>query len=125
MQINSNTFKLVAASFYENNITQDIDEFESDFILFKFIKVSFTKYKNNKVINFRNTLNNIILIRNVFKNYHYLLLYYFQDDLSILKSFLVFLNICPKRNFNINGVVYNLQDVKEDLKLIKILEETI
>ena len=94
--INSNNFMMYAIKHYENPHCEGEKEFHDDMKRFKYIKRLLKKYKVNGVLKERLLLNHIIILRNLFGNEACVTLLLFKtqsEHLSVLKSFLLFLNM--------------------------------
>ena len=91
---------------YDNPHCVDIKEYFEDVRKLKYIKRLFNRYKEDGVIKERLILNHIISFYNVFSNDAAARLLFFRvgtEYHSLLKTFLVFLNLMPVQvndNFN-------------------------
>lgn len=107
--------------------TQNILEFDSDYLIIKYLKGQLSKFINNKKINKRLVLNYIIILSNVIRPPIVLVRILFlecnKELWGVLATFLKFLNLLPKKfllceNIYIetdNIVDYNLLDTLNDL----------
>ena len=94
--ITTNNFVMYAIKHYENPQCEGEKEFHDDMKRFKYIKRLFKKYTLGGQLKERLLLNHIIILRNLFGTEACvtLLLYKTQKEyLSVLKSFLIFLNM--------------------------------
>ena len=102
------------------------DEFFDDLRRFKYIKGSIQKYHLKNSINDRLVLNNIIMSYNVFNIDACTRMLFFKikpEQHSILKTFLIYLNIMPETVFNINGRNIHSTDIPVDLHAAEILRQ--
>ena len=104
------------------NVT--MDEFEEDIKRLKYIKRLIKRYKSTGELKERLILNHIIVLGNVFgvEATVRMLFYKFdQEDLSIIKTFLLFLQYMPARVRGIKGKEYLSSDISIDMKISKLL----
>ena len=93
-------------SSYDNPQCVDIDEFEDDVKIPKYIKRLINRYSSVGELKERLILNHIILFYNVFKRDAATRILFFKmepDDYSILKTFLTYLEYMPDVVELING----------------------
>ena len=91
---------------YDNPQCVDIDEFEDDVKIPKYIKRLINRYSSVGELKDRLILNHIILFYNVFDSDAATRILFFKmepDDYSILKTFLTYLNYMPEVVGLING----------------------
>lgn len=91
---------------YDNPQCVDLEEFENDIKIPKYIKRLINRYFSMGEIKERLILNHIILFYNVFKWEAASRILFFkmdEDDYSVLKTFLVYLNFMPEEVKMING----------------------
>ena len=108
---------MFAIRHYNNPQCEGEKEFQDDLKRFKYIKRLLRKYYETGILKERLLLNHFIVLNNVFGAYACatLLLYKIQKEYwAVLKSFLLYLNILKKDE---------LEDVQEDDKVRKVLEE--
>lgn len=101
-----------------------MSEFEEDLKRIKYIKRLIKKYKLTGDLKERLILNHIIVLSNVFGTECCvrMLFYKFdEEDYSILKTFLIFLNYMPKIVLGIRGKSIHSSDVTIDLFVAKRL----
>ena len=94
--ITTNNFVMYAIKHYDNPQCEGEKEFHDDMKRFKYIKRLFKKYTLSGKLKERLLLNHIIILRNLFGTEACvtLLLFKTQNEyLSVLKSFLIFLNM--------------------------------
>jgi hypothetical protein len=117
--------QIFAIDSYTNIHCHDLGEFHDDLLLIKYIKRLFRKYKEIGEIDntrLRLALNHIIIFYNVFKieSATRILFLKLEPELySILKTFLVFLNLMPSIVHGIKG-----HDIKSsEIKMIVEISE--
>jgi len=94
--ITTNNFVMYAIKHYENPQCEGEKEFHDDMKRFKYIKRLFKKYILSGQLKERLLLNHIIILRNLFGTEACVTLLLFKTQreyLSVLKSFLIFLNM--------------------------------
>jgi len=94
--ITTNNFVMYAIKHYENPQCEGEKEFHDDMKRFKYIKRLFKKYILSGQLKERLLLNHIIILRNLFGTEACVTLLLFKthrEYLSVLKSFLIFLNM--------------------------------
>ena len=85
-------------SSYDNSQCVDIEEFEDDVKIPKYIKRLINRYSSVGELKERLILNHIILFYNVFKHEAATRILFFKmesDDYSVLKTFLIYLDHTP------------------------------
>lgn len=95
-KITNINFMMYAIKHYENPHCEGEKEFHDDMKRFKYIKRLFKKYTLGGQLKERLLLNHIIILRNLFGTEACVTLLLFKTQkeyLSILKSFLIFLNM--------------------------------
>jgi len=113
--ISTNNFVMYAIKHYDNPQCEGEKEFHDDMKRFKYIKRLFKKYSLSGKLKERLLLNHIIILRNLFGTEACvtLLLFKTQNEyLSVLKSFLIFLNMIREDE---------LTDIKSDSYVLKAL----
>lgn len=95
MQLNDNNFSLFAAKYYDNPNCYDILEFHDDLNRIKYVTRLFKAYKDTGELKERLILNHLITLYNVFEPQACtrMLIYKLPDYTSVLKSFLIHLNM--------------------------------
>ena len=91
---------------YYNPQCVDLDEFEDDIKIPKYIKRLINRYSSMGELKERLILNHIILFYNVFEREAATRILFFKmdrDDYTILKTFLIYLNFMPEVVELING----------------------
>ena len=94
--ITTNNFVMYAIKHYDNPQCEGEKEFHDDMKRFKYIKRLFKKYTLGGQLKERLLLNHIIILRNLFGTEACVTLLLFRTQkeyLSVLKSFLIFLNM--------------------------------
>lgn len=120
--ISEDNFVLVAAKYYDNPQCTSTDEFYDDLNKFKYIKRLFNKYLDTGDLKERLILNHIVVLSNVFSPQIAVPLLFVKlpEYTSLLKPFLIFLDILPDR-LMINSVVINTTDIPLDVKIVERL----
>ena len=114
-KITSDNIIMFAIKHYDNPQCEGEKEFHDDMKRFKYIKRLFKKYSLGGQLKERLLLNHIIILRNLFGTEACvtLLLFKTQNEyLSVLKSFLIFLNMIREDE---------LTDIESDNYVLKIL----
>jgi hypothetical protein len=113
--ITTNNFVMYAIKHYDNPQCEGEKEFHDDMKRFKYIKRLFKKYTLSGKLKERLLLNHIIILRNLFGTEACVTLLLFKTQkeyLSILKSFLIFLNMITEDE---------LAGIESDNYVLKIL----
>ena len=113
--ITTNNFVMYAVKHYDNPQCEGEKEFHDDMKRFKYIKRLFKKYTLSGKLKERLLLNHIIILRNLFGTEACVTLLLFKTQkeyLSILKSFLIFLNMITEDE---------LAGIESDNYVLKIL----
>ena len=103
-----------------------MSEFESDLKRTKYLKRLFRRYKTTKSLKERLILNHIILLSNVFGPDATVRILFFKidpEDYDVLKTFLLYLNLCPKTVRSINGQNIPTSDIPVDMGIANILRK--
>lgn len=110
-QIDETNFVLYAAKHYDNPHCFETVEFYEDLARIKYIKRLFNKYKESGELRERLILNHLIILFNVFgpEPTQRLLFFKLQDHYKYLKTFLVYLNLCPKTIIGVGMQGENIQ----------------
>jgi len=101
-----------------------ITEFEDDVRRFNYIQKLFTKYTKSGDIKERLIINHLIILNNVFTPEVVTRLLFYKispEHYSILKTFLLFLNIMPERVKGIMGRDIISSDISVDMNVVQIL----
>ena len=124
--LNDDNFLIYAMKNY-NSPNCIISEFHDDLKRVKYIKRLIRKYKITKDLKERLILNHIIVIYNLFgvEASTRMLFFKLKDFHSMLKPFLVFLNYCPERVYNIGleGKTINTSDIPLDPVIVTALRK--
>jgi hypothetical protein len=103
-----------------------LSEFESDLKRIKYLKRLFRRYKLTKNLKERLILNHIILLSNVFGPDATTRILFFKigsEDYDVLKTFLLYLNLCPKTVKNIKGQNISTSEIPVDMHIADILRK--
>ena len=103
-----------------------MSEFESDIRRTKYIKKLIRKYNITNDLKERLILNHIILLSNVFGPEPTTRILFFKfdaDDYSILKTFLLYLNMMPDVIIGVNGNNIHSSDILIDMNVANKLRE--
>ena len=115
--ITTNNFVMYAIKHYDNPQCEGEKEFHDDMKRFKYIKRLFKKYSLGGQLKERLLLNHIIILRNLFGTEACVTLLLFRTQreyLSVLKSFLIFLNMIREDE---------LTDIESDNYVLQVLKE--
>ena len=115
--ITTNNFVMYAIKHYDNPQCEGEKEFHDDMKRFKYIKRLFKKYTLSGQLKERLLLNHIIILRNLFGTEACVTLLLFKTQkeyLSVLKSFLIFLNMIREDE---------LTDIESDSYVLKALRK--
>jgi hypothetical protein len=109
-----------------------MSEFEDDLLRLKYIKRLFRKYRTKGVLKERLILNHLIILSNVFGPRACARICFYKmmedghiEDLKLLKSFLIFLNMMPEKVGKIRGLTIESQDIEIDNKILELLKTKI
>ena len=122
--LTSENLMMYAMKHYHNPAATGMHEFTEDVDRIKYVKRLFKRYQTKGVLKERLILNHIIVIYNVFGVEAATRILYFrlEDDLwSILKTFLIFLNLQPDRVDGLDGKDVPVPEVAVDMKLAERL----
>jgi hypothetical protein len=101
-----------------------MSEFDSDLKRTKYLKRLFRRYKLTGSLKERLILNHIILLSNVFGPEATVRILFFKigsEDYDTLKTFLLYLNLCPPVIKSIKGQNISTWDIPVDLKIAEKL----
>ena len=119
-ELNDENIIRFAMKNYDNPSCTGVDEFQEDFNRIKYIKRLFNRYQTSGTLRERLILNHIITIYNVFgmeASTRMLFNRLSDNQYSLLKTFLVYLNYAPEEPFD--GIV--IVQIPLDSKVINIL----
>jgi hypothetical protein len=126
-KLDETNFLLYAAKNYDNPSCFDTLEFYEDLMRFKYLKRLFSRYEETGELKERLILNHIIIIYNLFGSdaATRMLFFKLKEYYSILKPFLIFINQCPDKVYNIgiDGKTINTNDIEMDLVIINQLRK--
>lgn len=123
--LNDDNFLIYAIKAYDSR-TYLTHEFEEDMKRFMYLNRLFTRYVKFGDLRERLIINHLIILNNVFGPEHVNRLLFFKiskDYYSILKTFLLFLNIMRDRVHGVDGVDIISSDIPVDMKVVKVLRE--
>lgn len=123
--LNDETFMMYAMKSYDSPKCI-MSEFEEDLKRIKYVKRLIKRYKTTGELKERLILNHIIILSNVFgtRNAVRMLFYRIdEEDHSILKTFLLFLDYMPDVVAGIKGKTIYSGDIKIDLFVGKRLRD--
>jgi hypothetical protein len=101
-----------------------MSEFTEDMKRLNYIKRLFRRYHKHGEMRERLILNHIVVLYNIFgPEVTTRILFYNanKDDYSILKTYLLFLNLMPERVRGINGVDVISSNIPVDMKIAEVL----
>jgi len=119
-ELNDDNIVYYAMKNYMTPSCTGIEEFQEDFNRFKYVKRLFNRYKSSGVLRERLILNHIITIFNVFGITAANRIFFnrlSEDQYTLIKTFLVYLNFCPE--VKIDGI--DVVKIPLDTKIIKVL----
>lgn len=123
--LNSDNFLLYAMKAYERpNAIQS--EFDEDLKRLKYVKRLIKRYRSTGDLKERLILNHIIILANVFGVEPTVRMLFFkldEEDYSVLKTFLLFLEYMPKVVLSINGRYIMSKNISIDLHSGRRLRE--
>lgn len=123
--LNENNFLLYAMKAYDKP-NAIISEFEEDLKRIKYIKRLIRRYRVTGELKERLILNHIIILSNVFGIEATVKMLFFKlddNDYSILKTFLLFLNFMPRHINGVKGKYINSADLGIDIIVGRKLKE--
>ena len=124
--LNDKNYIMYAMRNYDNPQCEGIDEFNEDISKIKYIKRLFKRYTTTGELKERLILNHIIVFYNVFGIVPATRLLFYrieQCDYELLKTFLVFLNICPEDEKEKEIPEVDLISISLNKDLIRILRK--
>lgn len=101
-----------------------MSEFTEDMKRLNYLKRLFRRYHKHGEMRERLILNHIVVLYNIFgAEASTRILFYntSKDDYSILKTYLLFLNLMPERVRGINGKDVLSSDISVDMKIAEVL----
>lgn len=123
--LNSDNFLLYAMKAYERpNAIQS--EFDEDLKRLKYVKRLIKRYRSTGDLKERLILNHIIILANVFGIEATVRMLFYkldEEDYSVLKTFLLFLEYMPKVVLSINGRYIMSKNISIDLHSGRRLRE--
>jgi len=103
-----------------------MSEFKDDMKRFNYLKRLFKRYRKMGELRERLVLNHLVVLCNVFTPEIATRLLFFkmsEDDYSVLKTYLTFLNIMPQRVYGIKGKDILSSDIPVDNKVANVLRQ--
>jgi len=97
-----------------------MSEFNEDMKKLNYLKRLFRRYRRHGEMRERLILNHIVILNNLFGPEVTTRLLFFntvKDDYSILKTYLLFLNLMPEKVRGINGIDIVSSDIPVDMKI--------
>ena len=104
--VTNENFLIFAARHYDNPTCLNTDEFLEDIMRLKYLKKLTTRFLSDGELKERLILNHLIVLSNVFRPEILCKIMWLKmdkDSLTILKPFLILLNILPDKLYNVNG----------------------
>ena len=101
-----------------------MSEFEDDQKRFNYLNRLFTRYKRLGDLKERLVINHLVILNNVFGPEALVRLLFFKintEHYSILKTYLLFLNLIPDVIRGIDGVDIFSSDIPVDMKIVNVL----
>lgn len=118
---------LYAARHYDNVNCLNEEEFEEDLARIKYIKRLFNKYLETGELKEQLVINHLVIFFNMFGHTPAVRLLFLKlsEYYEILKPFLIFLNHCPDKIYNLNkeGTVIFTSDIALDENVVALLRE--
>lgn len=103
-----------------------MSEFDDDMKRFNYLNRLFTRYLKVNEMRERLIINHLIILYNVFgPEVATRLLFYkiSKEHYSILKTYLLFLNVMPEKIKGINGITIISSDIPVNMKIVEVLRE--
>jgi hypothetical protein len=117
-------FELYAAKYYDNRNCMDIEEFNDDLNRIKYVKRLFSRYQKTGDVKIQLIINHLVILYNVF--YHEactrMLVLKLNEQLSILKPFLMYLNYWPEEIDGLNNNIIS-SDIALNQDIVTKLRE--
>jgi len=124
--LTSSNFLLYAAHHYDLTLCHDTCEFLEDLRRIKYIKKLITRYIENGDLKERLILNHITVLNNVFPReaLNRILFLKMEEYLPYIKPFLIKLNICPDKIWNVKkeGIV-DFNSIPMNEKVVEALRK--
>ncbi len=122
--LNNENFLLFAAKAYDSPHCVK-SEFKEDLNRIRYVRRTIRAYLKSGDLKHRQLMNHLIILYNVFNASATRMLFFHttQDEWSVLKTFLVFLNRMPDTVRGIKGANIISSDIMIDEKSAKILRE--
>lgn len=124
--LTSENFLFYAAKNYDNpGLTSD-KEFIEDIRRLKYIKKLITRYVESGELKERLILNHLIVLNNVFRPEFLsrILLLKMEEYFKYLKPFLIYLNLCPDKIYNVKYErIFDVNSINLDQRIIESLRK--
>ena len=104
--LNDDNYMMFAMKYYDNIQCTSVDEFNDDLNKIKYVKRLINRFLETGELKTNLILNHLIVIYNVFENQAETRLLFYSIEkkfYSILKPFLIFLDLLPEKITGING----------------------
>ena len=126
-KVDETNFLLYAAKHYDNPHCYDTVEFYEDLNRFKYVKRLLNKYQESGELKERLIINHLIVIYNVFGATAgtRLLFLKLQDQLALIKPFLVLMGTCPEKvdAVGLEGKDIHTSDIPMDPHIVETLRK--
>ena len=122
--LTDDNFLIYCAKHYDNPQCHSTEEFMEDLKRIKYIKKLVTRYVENGDLKERLILNHLTILYNVFGAEHLCRILYLKmkPQYSVIKPFLIMLNIMPERLLNIKDEkIIDTNTIPMDENIVKIL----
>ena len=123
--LNNENFLMYAMKAYDKPSCL-MSEFKEDMKRFNYIKRLFHKYRKNNELREQLVLNHLVVINNVFGAEPATRLLFYKvskEDFSVLKTYLLFLNLMPNVVKGIKGHDIRSSDIEVDVKIAETLRK--
>lgn len=124
-QLTNDNYLILCAKYYRNPQCSSTEEFLEDLKRIKYLKKIFTRYNTSKQIDERLVLNHVIILNNVFGPNFLCRMIFLKmfDQINVIKPFLIYLNLLPKKVDNVNNTVYDTYDIEMNTDIIDRLRK--
>ena len=102
-----------------------LSEYQEDQKRFNYLNRLFTRCKKENELKERLIINHLIILNNVFGHDIIRLLFFkiYPEHYSILKTFLIFLNLMPEKIYGIDGKDIISSDIQVDMKIVEMIRK--
>jgi hypothetical protein len=123
MQLDDDTFMLIAAKHYDFNKSLSVEEFHNDIHRFKYVGRLMRRYKKKNELKTRLILNHLIILYNCLgPTATHMLFMKLEEYHDILKPFVLFLNFLPD-TICYNGNTIRSVDISMDANVVNELRK--